>query len=156
MKKIVLILVLLLVVGGGGIGTLYFLKIGPFAGEEEPPPVEEVGVEPLRFVEIPLMTIPIIAGDRVTTTVMVQLTLETETPENQAEIERIMPRLRDAFLSDLYGFLPRLYDKKDRMDVSILRQRLQIIADREAGDGVIKGVLIQSLNTQSHGGGANR
>lgn len=151
MKKVLILAIALLVVGGGGtVGALYFLHIGPFAREVAPPPPEVVGVKPPRFIEMAPMTVTLFAGSRVSTIVQVQLDLETDTAGNQDLIEKLKPKLRDAFLRDLYSFIPRLVEANQKLDVAIIRERLEIIGNRAAGADIIKGVLIQSLTTQRY------
>ena len=56
-----------------------------------------------------------------------------------------MPRLSDAFLSELSGFLPRHLRKEERLDVALIKDRLQLVGDKVAGPGVIKSVLVQAV-----------
>ncbi len=56
-----------------------------------------------------------------------------------------MPKISDAFVRDLHAFMPRLLKDKERIDVLILKQRLQVIGDRLFGAGYIKDVLVQSV-----------
>ena len=58
----------------------------------------------------------------------------------------MLPQYKDAFLKDLHAFIPRMLSELGRIDLPTLKQRLQLVADRVAGEkGVVKGVLIQSL-----------
>ncbi len=56
-----------------------------------------------------------------------------------------MPRLTDAFLRELYNYLPRLLSKQGSVDVFLIKRRLQRVADKTAGEGRIDNILIQSV-----------
>ena len=94
--------------------------------------------------------VPIFAEDRVVAAIQIQLKLETAGTANEAYLNRIKPRLGDAFLRDLYAFIPRLVQKGGQLDVLAIKQRLQTVADKVAGPGKINSVLVQSVsdNTQ--------
>ena len=53
--------------------------------------------------------------------------------------------MSNAFYKDLYAFIPRLLREDDRINVLILRKRMQLIADKVAGPGIVDGILIQSV-----------
>jgi len=149
MKKLVILVVLMLLIAGGGGAALYFLKLGPFAVPPgEAAEAEEPDPDPPKFVELAPMSVPIIQGDRVVTTIQVQLVLETLDPEVEYAIKREQTRIKDAFLRDLHGFMPRLLRKSDTIDVVVLKKRLKMIADRTLGKGKITNVLIQSITEQ--------
>ena len=59
-----------------------------------------------------------------------------------------MPVLTDAYIRDLHSFLPRLLRSKERIDVLIIKQRLQFIGNKVAGKGLIDNVLVQSIIDQ--------
>jgi hypothetical protein len=92
-----------------------------------------------------VLVIPVIQGERVAATVQIQLKLETDTVDNASEIARLLPRLSDAFLRDLYGFIPRHLRKEEHLDVVLIKDRLQLVGDKVAGPGVIKNVLVQAV-----------
>ncbi len=145
MKKIGIIIAIIMIIAGGAVGVLKWQQIWPFApkGEvvkEAPPP------EPPRFVEMDLLIIPVFSGDKVAATFQIQFKLETVGEENEKKIMELMPRLNDIFLRDLYIFIPRLLRKNQNIDVPVIKRRLQLLADKLAGKGVIKAVLIQSLS----------
>ena len=59
-----------------------------------------------------------------------------------------MPVLTDAYVRDLHSFLPRLLRSEERIDVLIIKQRLQFIGNKVAGKGLIDNVLVQSVINQ--------
>ncbi len=145
MKKLVIAVAIMLMLAGATISVLKWLGIGPFG---DPAEVEATGTtpdEPLHFVTMDVLVIPIFQGDKVTATVQIQLKLEAADVESASEIARLLPRLNDAFLRDLYGFIPRHLRKKERLDLALIKDRLQMVGDKVAGPGVIKSVLVQAV-----------
>ena len=145
MKKIALAVAIMLMLAGAAIGALKWLGIGPFG---DPAEVEATGTtpdEPLHFVTMDVLVIPIFQGEKVAATVQIQLKLEATNLESASEIARLLPRLNDAFLRDLYGFIPRHLRKKERLDLALIKDRLQMVGDKVAGPGVIKSVLVQAV-----------
>lgn len=149
MKKLLLIFGLLLMLGGGTVSSLKFLKLGPFQGDEVVEEKQEEEVEDTTlFVDMEPLAIPIFQGNRVAATVQIQVKLETNGKDNVKKIKRIMPIITDAFVRDLHSFMPRLLKAEERIDVLIIKQRLQLISNKVAGKGLIKNVLVQSVLDQ--------
>ena len=82
------------------------MNLGPFQEntdqQEEAPPV------PTLFVDMEPLLIPIFQGDEVAATLKFQVKLATIGPENAARIQRLMPKINDLFMRELYAFMPRL------------------------------------------------
>ena len=145
MKKIIIIIVGLIILGGGAFSALKALKLGPFAEEGEMVEEEAAPAEPPRVIEFDPLYLPIFRGDKVAATIMIQFKLETQGEENEALITKLLPRLNDAFLRDLYVFVPELLKKTDRIDPKVLKKRLHQVGARVTGKGVIENVIIQSV-----------
>ena len=146
-KKLVIAVAIMLMLAGATIGVLKWLGVGPF-GAGGAVETESTGTTPgdtLRFVTMDVLVIPIFQGEKVAATVQIQLKLEAASVENQNEIARLLPRLNDAFLSDLYGFIPRHLRKEKRLDIAMIKDRLQMVGDKVAGPGVIRSVLVQAV-----------
>lgn len=146
MKILMIVFAALMMTAVATVGALKWLGLGPFAGTETvavspaPPPPE------VRYVDMEPLVIPLIQGDNVAATVQIELKLETLGDANASKLKRILPRLADAFLRELHAFLPRLLREVERLDVGIVKQRLQMVSDRVAGPGLVSDVLIQSVN----------
>lgn len=152
MKKLIIIFAVLLMLGGATVSVLKVLKMGPFApapDDASAEGIDEAPPEPPRFVEVEQMYVPIFAGDTVATTIQIQIKLETPDDESEATLVRMMPRLNDAFLRDLYSSLPRLLGKDERLDVAVIKRRLQLVADKIVGPGLVENVLVQSVTDTS-------
>ncbi len=146
MKKIVIAAAVMLMLAGATVSVLKWLGIGPFGNGDAVD--EATGTTPGEtpsFVTMDVLVIPIFQGENVAATVQIQLKLEATNVESASEIARLLPRLNDAFLRDLYGFIPRHLRKEERLDVALIKDRLQLVGDKVAGPGVIKGVLVQAV-----------
>ncbi len=160
MKKLVIIVAVVMMIIGGAVGVMKTMELGPFApeavaeveGQEDgnlAPKQPEA--DPPRFIDVEPLSISVFAGDRVAATVQLQLKLEAIGEENEQQIIRLMPRINDAFLRDMHTFLPRLLKMKKRVDVVILKKRLQIISERLVGPTLINNILVQSASVKSSG-----
>ena len=149
MKKLLLIFGLLVMLCGGTVSALKFFKLGPFQGEEvvEEKPEEQVEAT-ILFVDMEPLAIPIFQGNRVAATVQIEVKLVTNGKDNVERIKQIMPVITNAFVRDLHSFMPRLLKAEERIDVLIIKQRLQLISNKVAGKGLIKNVLVQSVIDQ--------
>lgn len=147
MRKLVIAFAIVMMIAGGTISVLKWLEVGPFVATEEQIAEEsefEEG-EPPRFIDMDPLAIAIFQGDKVVATIQIQFKLEALGADNEAKITRLIPRLDDAFLRDLYAFLPRLLKKEERISVVIIKKRLQMVANKVTGPGTIKDILIQSV-----------
>ena len=153
MKKLVIIIAVVLMLTGGVVSVLKTMEIGPFAsktgenaaqdGEDDEQNAPK-GEAP-RFVDLEPLVIPIFQDQKVATTIQITVKLETLGSKNEAIINKLLPRLADAYLRDLYAFVPRLLRKTERVDVFAIKARMQLVSDKIAGPGVVDGVLIQSV-----------
>lgn len=150
MKKLVILFGLLLMLVGGTVTSLKYLKVGPFVEteEEKKEVVEEEVEDTTKFVDMDPLAISIFQGNAVAAIIQIHLKLETNGEDNVVKIKHIMPVITDAFLRDLHSFLPRLLKAEERLDILIIKQRLQLISDKVAGKGLIKNVLVQSVIDQ--------
>ncbi|MCW9035375.1 MAG: hypothetical protein OQK35_02355 [Alphaproteobacteria bacterium] len=144
MKKLMIILIVLVMLGAGTVGVLQQLKIGPFADPEGTAEEEVVDDEPPVFIDMEALSIPVFQGDKVITTIQIMLKLEV-VKEQQAEVNRILPRIHDTFLKDLYAFIPRALKKGDRLNLVLLKIHLMQVVKRMKNDDKITNVLIQSI-----------
>jgi hypothetical protein len=75
--------------------------------------------------------------------------LETIGSENESKVTELMPRLNDAFLRDLYAFIPRLVRKEGKISAIVIKQRLEMIAGKVTGPDLFRNVLVQSITETS-------
>ena len=129
MKKLVIIGAAILILVGGAVGAMKWLAIGPF---------EEVGAvkkekelkEEAILIDMDPLVLQVILEDQITATIQFQVKLETSGQENAIFLKRRLTKVSDAFMQDLHGFLPRLLKEKERLDLTILKDRLKLIGER--------------------------
>lgn len=155
MKKLIVMAVpVVLILSSGVIGVMKWMEIGffkpppPAEGEETPASKPKSGA-PARFVDVDPLNVTVIEGNRLRTVLQISLKLEVATEKDSIFVQRRMVRFSDAALRDLYDFLPRLLREVDRIEIALLKDRLQLIADKIFGKGMVKGVLIQSVHDTS-------
>ena len=165
MKKLIIAILALAVLGGGTTGVLWWMKIGPFAPAdgsvdqtaEEAVDSKKDGAQKSSmfnknapvFYPLDPLVVPIFGEDGVSATIQIQVKLEVVGKENREKVSHLRPKISDSLLRDLYGFLPRLIKTQGRLDVTILKQRMQLIVDRTIGKGLVKEVLVQSVSDQA-------
>jgi flagellar protein FliL len=147
-RTVAIAVAVILMIAGGAVGVMKQLEWGPFApsnGDEAEVSESAEPAEPPRFIDMDPLVVPVFAGDKVAGTIQIQLKLETMGAENEEHINLIMPRLNDAFLRELYSYIPRLLRKEGSVDVFMIKQRLQRVATKVAGAEVVDNVLVQSV-----------
>jgi flagellar basal body-associated protein FliL len=134
-----------IVLAGGAITIMQQLEMGPFAPKVEATSAAAAPrVDPVRFVSMDTLVVPIIQNDRVVTTIQIEIQLET-TQSREPGLNKQMPKLTDAFVTDLRSYVPRILRDKDDVDTETLKKRLSIIGERAIGKGMFDAVLIQSV-----------
>ena len=146
MKKIVIVFAVLLMISGGAISVLKWLEIGPFAPVVVDEVAEVVPDEPPVSIPMDDLVIPIFSDDAVAATVMIRLSLDVQGGEKEDKVNKVLPRLSDAFLRDLYTFIPRIVRKQQKLTAAILQQRLLMTGNKVVGDKVISKVVIESVS----------
>ena len=146
MKKLVIIFICVLLIAGGTIGVMKYMGLGPFhdpnAVVEEPEPDEEEAL----YVDVPALIVNVVQEGKIVASIQLEIKMETLGEENIIDIKRALPRYSDAFVKDLHSFVPRMLREIERLDLPTLKQRLQLVADRVAGEkGKVRDVLIQSI-----------
>lgn len=157
MKKILVPFLALLLLAGGGLGAyFYFGKSEAVAsvGEETKAEAEshgEEGVPTITYVEMAPIILPIIERDGISQTISVVISVQVANEAKAEEVRQKMPRLADAYLSDMYGTLSKHSAMESGViKVSMLKSRLSAITHRVLGEGVAEDVLLQVL--QQHKG----
>ena len=147
MPKVLIIIVAgFIIIAGAAVAVMYQMEIGPFAAKIEnavKTPVDRPPKLP-KFISMTPIVVSIFKGNRVAGIIQILIHLETKA-SNEEKLKRSVPRLKDAFLRDLNGYLPRMLRNKKKVDVNIVKQRLQIIGERTIGKGILDSVLIQSV-----------
>ncbi|MBU6235052.1 MAG: hypothetical protein KGQ41_04340 [Alphaproteobacteria bacterium] len=145
----ILAVILLLSVGAGA--YFYMSSSEASTGEKEAPKAESAhgggeGGPKTSYIPMEPIVLPIIDRDGISQTISLVVSLEVKDAAKAAEIEENLPKLADAYLSDMYGTL----SKKAAMEygvikVSALKARLVEITERVMGKGAVDSVLLQVL-----------
>jgi hypothetical protein len=145
MKIVIIAFAMIMMLAGGVVSIMKWLKIGPFAEQGAAEAVVVKPKLPPRFLEMPPLVVPILQGEGPAATIQLDFTLEAEGDANARRIEKLMPKIGDAFFRELFGFIPRLLKQEGRLNLSILKKRLMIVADKVGGPGTIAAVLVQAV-----------
>lgn len=150
MKSVVLALIAILILGGGGAaGYFYFKQPAEAAiGEDQQAAPKEihgkVNANHHEFVQLDPLILPIVDSNGVSQIVSIVVVIEVEGSKNQEKVIKLQPRLKDAYIQELYGVLNRHAALKGGViQVSMIKERLSQISHRVMGDGVVHDVLLQ-------------
>lgn len=152
MRMIMIALGALIVLGGGGAGA-YFYFMQPAeasAGEHATETVKEdhgkkdSHNEHYEFVELDPLVLPIVDKDGVSQVVSLVIAIEVEDAEAKTRVESLTPRLKDAYIQDMYGVLNKHAALKGGViQVSMLKDRLHKISTHVLGEDGFSDVLLQ-------------
>lgn len=141
-KKIIIIFSIILMLSGATVSILKFLQIGPFAQSSEESTPEVIPVK----IAMSDLYISILAEDRVAATVMIKLSIEVIGKENEDKVSKLLPRVADSFLKDLYVFIPRVIRLQGKLSAEILNKRLMMIGAKVLGPDTINNIIIEEVN----------
>lgn len=155
MKLAVIALLALVFVGGGATGAYFYFdkpaeaSLGPAdeaakAEHEAKEAAASTGTGTEKFVMLDPMIFPIIGDTGVTQTVSIIISLEVPDEATALEVERLAPRLKDAFIQDMYGALHRKTAMENGvLQVDAIKARLNRTSVKVLGEGKVNDVLLQ-------------
>lgn len=165
MRKILILLVVLLVLGGGGGGAYYVFVMQPAqaaslkegdaahgeAGTDEK--AEEHAEEggdghgekgKSEFVELDPLILPIVDNSGVNQVVSLVIAIEVPGPTAKDKVKSMSPRLKDAYIQDMYGMLNEHAAMKGGVvQVAMIKERLNEITLDIMGKDTVNEVLLQ-------------
>ncbi|MBI1328026.1 MAG: hypothetical protein GC136_10350 [Alphaproteobacteria bacterium] len=101
----------------------------------------EVGPE---FVQLSPLILPVVDKNGISQTVSLVISLEVGDKLAADKVTRYSPKLKDAYLQDLYGVLYRkTLMENGVIQIGALKQRLNSLSQKVMGDGVVSDVLLQ-------------
>ncbi len=101
----------------------------------------------LQFVKLDPIILPIIDANGVSQVVTLVVSLEVDSEEKAKRAEILIPRLKDAYIQDMYGVLNRKAATDGGLvKVDDLKSRLNRVSAKVLGEGNINGVLLQVVN----------
>jgi flagellar basal body-associated protein FliL len=96
------------------------------------------------YVQLDPLAAPVIGGGKVRYNVMLTLSLEVGDQSHKASVTRLMPRLRDAMLMELYARPVVRDDQSGRIDLEAVKERMFGVAREVVGGGVVRDLLVVS------------
>jgi flagellar protein FliL len=158
MKMAIIALVAILVLGGGAAGAYFYFdkpaeaSAGPVdeakkaeheaKSKESKDGAETASLE--EFVQLDVIVLPIIDETGVTQTVTLMVSIAAPDKATAEEVKRLSPRLKDAFIQDMYGVLNRKNAMKDGViQVGAIKERLNRASIRVLGEDKVNEVLLQ-------------
>ncbi len=149
MIRLIFIVVAFLLMIGGVLGGLYYWGVDPLAKlgihlglTPEVPAAKPVVVLP-SYVDFGLLLVPVIQEREVKHQAEMILLLQV-IPDKKDDVAQELPRLQAGFLEDMMEFLPMSLRDRGDLDLDTIRSRLQAVADRVLGRGVVKAVIIEN------------
>lgn len=159
MKVIILGAVALAVLGGGGFGAYsYFIKSAEAAVPAEPGTdakhgdaehKEAAAHDPehaLPLVELDPMMVPVIDREGVSQVVSLVIAIEALDAVAAEKVKYNQPRLKDAYIQEMYGILNRHAALKGGvLHIGAIKARLDKVTENILGENVVHGVVLQVL-----------
>ena len=153
MRVALLAIVGLLVLGGGGAGVYFYFQhpaeasIGNTGDHKAAKEAHKGSAEDAmdhEFVQLDPLILPIIDERGVTQTVSLVIVIEVGDKNKAKDVEKMSPRLKDAFIQDMYGVLNKRQALRDGVvQVGMIKDRLRDISHRVLGDEIVEDVLLQ-------------
>ncbi|PJB70545.1 MAG: flagellar basal body-associated FliL family protein [Alphaproteobacteria bacterium CG_4_9_14_3_um_filter_47_13] len=155
MKLAFLALLAILILGGGGAGAYFYFQQPAQAsvGEtEEHTQAKEKSssthgkedAEHSLFVELDPLILPIVDNNGVSQIINIVIMIEVTGDKNKDLVQNLQPRLKDAYIQELYGVLNKHAALQGGvLQVGMIKERLGTISNRVLGEGVVNDVLLQ-------------
>lgn len=154
MKLAVIALLALVLVGGGAAGAYFYFdkpaeaSAGPVdevaKAEHEAKAAEGAEAPKEQFVQLDPLILPLIGDSGVTQTISLVVSIEVPDEATAKEVERLSPRLKDAFIQDMYGALNRKSAMENGvLQVAPIKARLNKISTKVLGEDKVNDVLLQ-------------
>ncbi len=105
------------------------------------------GPENSFYLKLDPMIMPVLGKNNVQETVSMIVALQVSEQKNIAEVSHLIPKIKDAYLSALYGNLNKAaYRNGQFLDVNKLKSKLILVTSSFADKKVIQDVLIQGVS----------
>lgn len=103
-----------------------------------------------QYVRLDALNLPIIDESGVTQIVSLVVSIEVPAVENVKQVEDLRPRLKDAFIQDMYGALNRKNAMQNGVvQVDTIKERLNRVSARVLGKEMVKDVLLEVVQQRS-------
>ena len=161
MRKILMLLVVLLVLGGGGGGAYWYFfiqnaeaSVGEDGEGHEDGSHDEAkddhggddghGKGHYEYVELDPLILPIVDNSGVNQVVSLVIAIEVADQLKKDKVKAMSPKLKDAYIQDLYGMLNKHAALKGGIvQVAKIKERLNKVTNKVLGDDISNDVLLQ-------------
>lgn len=151
MRIILLALGALIALGGGAAGAyFYFMKPAEASAVEkfdEHAKADDNGSGLLghfEYLELDPLILPIVDSKGVSQTVSLVIAIEVPSSSAKIKAQNKAPKLKDAFIQDMYGVLNKHAALKGGvLQVDVLKKRLNHVSERVLGEENVNDVLLQ-------------
>ncbi len=160
MKKIIIIVVVILLLAGGGAAAFFFLQqnetstaageAGEAGQEQAAGEVDAKNKDDPNYLDMENLAIPVIRNRRIEKHVILKVSLEMMDDDALEDSKPYMPRLKDAFIKDLYDYYS-YQSPGQKINTEAIKIRLKVAGDKVVGQGKIRKVLIQAAFQRSAG-----
>lgn len=151
MRIAFLLILALLVLGGGAAGAYFYFQSPAEAAigtSDEHKQAKEArrgrDAASHKFVELDPLILPIIDEKGVNQIVSIVIVIEVGDDKKAASVQTLAPRLKDAFIQDMYGVLNKHAALRGGVvQVGMIKQRLREVSIRVMGEDMVEDVLLQ-------------
>ncbi|MDX1922178.1 MAG: hypothetical protein SFW65_03490 [Alphaproteobacteria bacterium] len=99
------------------------------------------------YLKLDPMIMPVLGKDNVQEVVSMIVALQVSEQKNIAEVSHLVPKIKDAYMSALYGNLNKAsYRNGQFLDINKVKNKLVLVTEGFADKKVIQDVLIQGVS----------
>lgn len=158
MKKLVIAIAIMIMLAGGTASILRYLEIGPFEKTQEEA-AAAAAIDPAkeqaksffdkrpRYIEMDPIQVPVFQDNGVAGTIMIHYKIEVLGLDNERLVAKSKRQLGDALIEDFAYYIPRTLRNNKTLDVTLIKYRIMMVADRLLGNGAVNDALIQAMTS---------
>lgn len=143
MKTAIILVVLLIVLGGGGYyGWQQMDDSSSDSTAEEGGESSYFDDEP-KYVELDLLTAPFVRGGKFVQYVVLVINLEVADDEAVEAVRAVVPRLRDAFITELHSMATMRNPEQKMLNMPRVKSHLLASAHKVMRNTTVRDILVQ-------------
>jgi len=158
MKKLIIVFVVFIFLVGGTVGLLKYLAIGPFKKPPVDPAVAAaVAAEKAKankffkakpyYIKMDPIQVPVFQDNGVAGTILIHYKIEVTSLDNEHKVFKAKRQIGDALIQDFSYYIPRTLRNNKTLDVTLIKYRIMMIANRLLGKGIVNDALIQAMTS---------
>jgi len=113
------------------------------ASESRPPSPKKDQLPATRYYTLSPFTLPLFDGEDITEQMTIVIALELAGSDKRADIERLVPKIRDAMYRELYNMVSFRRKGAPIPDVDMFKAHLSRVIRVVAGEKLVKTLLVQ-------------